>query len=175
MTAVHLRDAENADLDTITEIHNHAVVHTTAIWNEDAVDRADRAAWLADRTARGYPVIVAADETGVVGYASYAQWRPHSGYRHTVEHSVYVRGDQRGRGIGKMLMTALIERARADGMHVMIGGIESGNAASIALHERLGFREVGRMPQVGAKFGRWLDLSMLQLMLDDRPAPDVVA
>lgn len=175
MTAVHLRDAENADLDTITEIHNHAVVHTTAIWNEDAVDRADRAAWLADRTARGYPVIVAADETGVVGYASYAQWRPHSGYRHTVEHSVYVRGDQRGRGIGKMLMTALIERARADGMHVMIGGIESGNAASIALHERLGFREVGRMPQVGAKFGRWLDLSMLQLVLDDRPAPDVVA
>lgn len=74
-----------------------------------------------------------------------------------------------------MLMTALIERARADGMHVMIGGIESGNAASIALHERLGFREVGRMPQVGAKFGRWLDLSMLQLVLDDRPAPDVVA
>ena len=175
MTAVHLRDAESADLDTITEIHNHAVVHTTAIWNEDAVDRADRAAWLADRTARGYPVIVAADETGVVGYASYAQWRPHSGYRHTVEHSVYVRGDQRGRGIGKMLMTALIERARADGMHVTIGGIESGNAASIALHERLGFREVGRMPQVGAKFGRWLDLSMLQLVLDDRPAPDVVA
>lgn len=175
MTAVHLRDAESPDLDTITEIHNHAVVHTTAIWNEDAVDRADRAAWLADRTARGYPVIVAADETGVVGYASYAQWRPHSGYRHTVEHSVYVRGDQRGRGIGKMLMTALIARARADGMHVMIGGIESGNAASIALHERLGFREVGRMPQVGAKFGRWLDLSMLQLVLDDRPAPDVVA
>ncbi|WP_017204708.1 MULTISPECIES: GNAT family N-acetyltransferase [Microbacterium] len=174
MTAVHLRDAESADLDTITEIHNHAVVHTTAIWNEDAVDRADRAAWLADRTARGYPVIVAADETGVVGYASYAQWRPHSGYRHTVEHSVYVRGDQRGRGIGTTLMTALIERARADGMHVMIGGIESGNTASIALHERLGFREVGRMPQVGAKFGRWLDLSMLQLVLDDRPAPDVV-
>lgn len=174
MTAVHLRDAESADLDTITEIHNHAVVHTTAIWNEDAVDRADRAAWLADRTARGYPVIVAADETGVVGYASYAQWRPHSGYRHTVEHSVYVRGDQQGRGIGTTLMTALIERARADGMHVMIGGIESGNTASIALHERLGFREVGRMPQVGAKFGRWLDLSMLQLVLDDRPAPDVV-
>ncbi|AZH80529.1 N-acetyltransferase [Microbacterium sp. Y-01] len=171
---MHLRDAESADLDTITEIHNHAVVHTTAIWNEDAVDRADRAAWLADRTARGYPVIVAADETGVVGYASYAQWRPHSGYRHTVEHSVYVRGDQRGRGIGTTLMTALIERARADGMHVMIGGIESGNTASIALHERLGFREVGRMPQVGAKFGRWLDLSMLQLVLDDRPAPDVV-
>ncbi|MBN6191587.1 MULTISPECIES: GNAT family N-acetyltransferase [Microbacterium] len=172
MTAVQLRPAHDADLDTITEIHNHAVVHTTAIWNEEAVDRADRAAWLADRTARGYPVIVAADDTGVLGYASYAQWRPHSGYRLTVEHSVYVRGDQRGRGIGRALMEELIAHARTAGMHVMIGGVESGNAASIALHERLGFREVGRMPQVGAKFGRWLDLSMLQLVLDDRPSPD---
>lgn len=175
MTAVQIRDADDSDLPAITEIHNHAVVHTTAIWNEDAVDVADRAAWLADRTARGYPVIVAVDDSGLVGYASYAQWRPHSGYKHTVEHSVYVRGDQRGRGIGKTLMAELIERAGAAGIHVMIGGIESGNVASIVLHERLGFAEVGRMPQVGAKFGRWLDLSMLQLMLDDRPAPDAAS
>lgn len=171
MTAVRLRDAEPADLDTITAIHNHAVVHTTAIWNEHAVDLADRASWLADRTAAGYPVIVAVDDTGVLGYASYAQWRPHSGYRLTVEHSVYVVGGQQGRGIGTTLMTALVDRARAAGMHVMIAGIESGNTASIALHERLGFVEVGRMPQVGAKFGRWLDLSMMQLVLDDRPTP----
>jgi len=175
MTAVQIRDADDSDLPAITEIHNHAVVHTTAIWNENAVDVADRAAWLADRTARGYPVIVAVDDSGLVGYASYAQWRPHSGYKHTVEHSVYVRGDQRGRGIGKTLMAELIERARAAGVHVMIGGIESGNVASIVLHERLGFAEVGRMPQVGAKFGRWLDLSMLQLVLDDRPAPDAAS
>ncbi|PRB18494.1 GNAT family N-acetyltransferase [Microbacterium sp. MYb62] len=172
MTAVRIRDAEPGDLDTITAIHNHAVVHTTAIWNEEAVDLADRAAWLADRAARGYPVIVAVDDSGVLGYASYAQWRPHSGYRLTVEHSVYVLGGQHGRGIGTTLMAALVDRARAAGMHVMIAGIESGNAASIALHERLGFVEVGRMPQVGAKFGRWLDLSMLQLVLDDRPEPD---
>ena len=171
MTPVQIRDAETADLDTITAIHNHAVVHTTAIWNEDAVDLDDRAAWLADRTGRGYPVIVAVDETGVLGYASYAQWRPHSGYRLTVEHSVYVRTGEHGRGIGTTLMAALIDRARAAGLHVMIAGIESANAASIALHERLGFAEVGRMPQVGAKFGRWLDLSMLQLVLDDRPVP----
>lgn len=172
MSTVQIRDAVTADLETITEIHNHAVVHTTAIWNEDAVDVDDRAAWLADRTAQGYPVIVAVDDTGVVGYASYAQWRPHSGYRRTVEHSVYVRGDQRGRGIGKTLMADLVVRARAAGIHVMIGGIESGNVASIVLHQRLGFAEVGRMPQVGAKFGRWLDLSMLQLTLDERATPD---
>lgn len=172
MADMQIRDAEIADLETITAIHNDAVVHTTAIWNEDAVDVADRAAWLADRVERGFPVIVVVDETGVVGYASYAQWRPHSGYRHTVEHSVYVRGDQRGRGIGRMLMEALVERARAAGIHVMIAGVESGNAASIVLHERLGFTQVGRMPEVGAKFGRWLDLTFLQLTLDDRPAPD---
>ena len=172
MTAVRIRDAETADLDTITAIHNHAVVHTTAIWNEEAVDLADRTAWLADRTARGYPVIVAVDDSGVLGYASYAQWRPHSGYRLTVEHSVYVRGGEHGRGIGTALMAELVDRARTAGLHVMIAGIESGNAASIALHERLGFAEVGRMPQVGAKFGRWLDLSMLQLLLDDRTEPD---
>lgn len=171
MTAVHIRYAAAADLETITAIHNHAVVHTTAIWNEEAVDVADRSTWLADRTARGYPVIVAADDSGVLGYASYVQWRPHSGYRFTVEHSVYVLSGQHGRGIGTMLMTALIERARVAGMHVMIAGIESANAASIALHERLGFVEIGQMPQVGAKFGRWLDLSMLQLVLDTRAAP----
>lgn len=172
MTAVPIRDAEDGDLDTITAIHNDAVIHTTAIWNEAPVDRADRAAWLADRSGHGWPVIVAVDETGVVGYASYAQWRPHSGYRLTVEHSVYVRGDQRGRGVGRTLMEELIARARSAGLHVMVGGVDSANAGSIALHERLGFREVGRLPQVGAKFGRWLDLSLLQLVLDDRPTPD---
>ncbi|MBO0980167.1 N-acetyltransferase [Microbacterium sp. SD291] len=168
---VQIRDAESADLETITAIHNDAVLNTTAIWNEDAVDVADRAAWLAERTGRGFPVIVAVDDTGVLGYATFAQWRPHSGYRHTVEHSVYVRGDQRGRGVGKALMAELIGRAHALGIHAMIAGVESGNAGSVALHEKLGFAVVGRMPEVGAKFGRWLDLTFLQLTLDDRPAP----
>jgi L-amino acid N-acyltransferase len=171
MSDALIRDAETADLDAITDIHNHAVVHTTAIWNEDAVDVSDRAAWLAARRERGYPVIVAVDETGVIGYASFGDWRPHSGYRHTVEHSVYVRDDQQGRGIGKALMIELIDRARRLGVHVMVAAVESGNLASIVLHKRLDFLQVGRMPQVGAKFGRWLDLTFLQLILDDRPFP----
>ena len=175
MTRVQIRDAVTGDLEMITEIHNDAVVHTTAIWNEEAADVDDRAAWLAERVEGGFPVIVAVDETGVVGFASYAQWRARSGYRHTVEHSVYVRGDQRGRGIGRMLMETLIERARSADLHVMIAGIESGNLGSIVLHEKLGFAQVGRMPQVGAKFGRWLDLTFLQLTLDDRPTPGPVA
>lgn len=168
---MQIRDAEPADLETITAIHNDAVLNTTAIWNKDAVEVADRAAWLDERSGDGFPVIVAADDTGVLGYASFGRWRPHSGFRHTVEHSVYVRGDQRGRGVGKVLMRALIERARAQGVHVMVAAVESGNTASVALHERFGFVEVGRMPQVGAKFGRWLDLSFLQLTLDERAEP----
>lgn len=174
MTDVQIRDAESGDLEAITAIHNDAVQNTTAIWNEQPVDVADRASWLADRTGSGFPVIVAVDDSGVLGYASFAQWRPHSGYRHTVEHSVYVRADQRGRGIGKALMGALVSRARDRGVHAMIAGIDASNEGSIALHTRLGFVEVGRMPQVGAKFGRWLDLAFLQLTLDDRPAPPPV-
>lgn len=171
---MQIRDAVVADLETITEIHNHAVVHTTAIWNEDPVDIADRAAWLAARAERGFPVIVAADATGVVGYATYGDFRPHSGFRHTVEHSVYVRDDQQGRGVGRTLMQELIDLARAGGVHVMVAAVESANTGSIRLHEKLGFSDVGRLPQVGAKFGRWLDLSLLQLILDERTAPDAL-
>ena len=168
---MHIRDAEIADLETITEIYNDAVANTTAIWNERLVDVDDRAAWLADRLRAGYPVLVASDGHDVLGYAKFGDFRPHDGYRFTVEHSVYVRSDQRGRGIGKALMIELIGQARAIGKHTMVGAVASENTGSIALHERLGFVETGRMPQVGMKFGRWLDLTFLQLILDDRPTP----
>ena len=168
-----IRDAEERDLDGITAIYNHAVAHTTAIWNDSPVDRENRATWLSDRRRAGYPVLVATDAAGaVLGYASFGDWRAFDGYRHTVEHSVYVRADQRGAGIGRALMLALIERARALGKHVMVAGIEAGNGASIRLHESLGFQRAGLLPQVGAKFGAWLDLAFLQLVLDRRDRPD---
>ncbi|MCM5557475.1 GNAT family N-acetyltransferase [Pleomorphomonas sp. JP5] len=170
---MHIRDAVATDIAGITDIYNHAVAHTTAIWNEQVVDVANRAAWHADRVRQGYPMLVAADENNaVLGYATFGDWRPHDGYRHTVEHSVYVRLDARGRGIGEALMVALIGRARALGKHVMVAGIEAGNATSIRLHRKLGFAEVGRLPEVGMKFGKWLDLAFLQLTLDDRATPD---
>ena len=156
----------------IAEIYNHAVEHTTAIWNEVLVDASNRVAWMAQRRAAGFPVLVAVDERGHVGgYASFGDFRAFDGYRHSVEHSVYVRQDARGRGVGLKLMEALIDEARQLGKHVMTGAIESGNTASVRLHATLGFTEVGRMPQVGAKFGRWLDLTLMQLLLDQRPAP----
>lgn len=165
-----IRDAEPADAAGIAAIYNDAVLHTTAIWNDRTVDVAERLAWMTARSAAGLPVLVARDEGGVVlGYASYGPWRPFDGFRETVEHSVYVRADQRGRGLGAALLGALTERARDAGIHVMVGAVEAGNTGSIALHAKLGFVRTGTMPQVGTKFGRWLDLAWLQLTLDDRP------
>lgn len=169
---MQIRDARDADAASICEIYNDAVLNTTAIWNDKPVDAAERLAWMQARRALGYPVLVAVDaEDRVLGYASFGDWRAFEGYRHTVEHSVYVGSDQRGGGIGRHLMEALIERARAIGKHAMVAGIEAGNAGSIALHKKLGFAEVGLLPQVGCKFGRWLDLAFLQLTLDARPTP----
>jgi L-amino acid N-acyltransferase len=167
-----IRDATGADLPAILAIHNSAVLRTTAIWNESLVDLEDRRAWLAARTAQGYPVLVASQENvGVLGYASYGDFRAWHGYRHTVEHSVYVQEGLRRRGVGSALLSALIERARAGGKHVMIAGIEAGNAASLQLHARFDFQETGRLAQVGTKFGRWLDLVFMQRILSAQPAP----
>lgn len=169
---VNIRDANSADIEGITAIYNDAVEHTTAIWNDTKIDAANRTAWLADRQRTGYPVLVAVDDGGdVLGYASFGDWRAWDGYRHTVEHSVYVRADQRRNGIGKALMLALIERARGMGKHVMVAGIEAGNIGSIRLHEKLGFEIAGLLKQVGTKFGSWLDLAFLQLTLDARANP----
>lgn len=168
-----IRDAVEADIPSITEIYNHAVVNTTAIWNDTEVDIANRSNWLADRVRLGYPVLVAIDEDGqVVGFASFGDWRAFDGYRHTVEHSVYVSVDQRGKGTGEKLMKALIERARDVGKHIMVAGIEADNLGSVRLHEKLGFEHVGHLKQVGTKFGKWLDLAFMQLTLDVGGVPD---
>lgn len=162
---VLIRDAVEADLPAIRDIYNHAVEHTTAIWNEVLIDVDNRRVWLELRRAKGFPVLVAEKDGKVAGYASYGEWRAFDGYRHTVEHSVYVDRDCRGAGIGKQLMLELIARAKAADMHVMIAAIEAENKASVALHERLGFRLVGIHREVGIKFGRWLDLAAMELRL----------
>ncbi|WP_028695544.1 GNAT family N-acetyltransferase [Pseudomonas cremoricolorata] len=166
-----IREASPDDLPGILAIYNDAVHNTLAIWNEQPVDLANRQAWFEARAQQGYPILVAVDASGVLGYASFGDWRPFEGFRLTVEHSVYIRHDQRGRGLAGQLMTALIERARGCGKHVMVAAIESGNAASIRLHERMGFVVTGQMPQVGVKFGRWLDLTFMQVQLDNQAQP----
>ena len=160
-----LRQAVDADLDTILAIHNDAIRHSTALWTDTVVDRSDREEWLATRTAAGDAVLVAVDNGEVAGYAAYAPWRAKYGYRNTVEDSVYIAARYQGRGIGRALLVELIEHARGAGHHVMLADIESGNAASIGLHESLGFVEAGRLREIGTKFDRWLDLTILQLDL----------
>jgi L-amino acid N-acyltransferase YncA len=161
-----VRDAGPADLAGILAIYNHAVVHTTAIWNERVVDLADRERWWRGRTDAGMPVLVAEDAEGAVaGYASYGPFRPFEGYRDTVEHSIYVRADLRGHGIGGLLLAQLVQRGIAAGLHVMVGGIEAGNVASVALHRRHGFVEAGVLKEVGIKFGRRLDLLFMTRVL----------
>jgi L-amino acid N-acyltransferase YncA len=160
--SVVVRPAEERDLSVIMAIYNHAVVNTTAIWNDVIVDLENRRTWWRGRTEAGFPVLVADDDGAVLGYASYGPFRAFDGYRRTVEHSVYVAESARRRGIASALLLALEDEARQAGMHVMLGGIAADNEASLALHRKHGFTETARMPEVGRKFGRWLDLVFMQ-------------
>jgi L-amino acid N-acyltransferase len=141
------------------------VLHTTAIWNDLVVDAENRRAWIAARRGLGYPVLVADVDGSVAGYATFGDFRAFDGYRFTVEHSIYVDQAFRRRGIARQLLTAIEGRARDLGKHVLIGGIAGDNAASLALHAEAGFVEVARMPEVGRKFDRWLDLVFMQKIL----------
>ena len=167
---VSVRPATEDDLPAILAIYNDAVINTTAIWNDTPVDLENRRQWFAGRMAKNYPVLVAERAGEVIGYASYGDWRAFEGFRHTMEHSVYVRSDRKGGGTGTALMQALIEEAQARAVHVLIACIEAGNAASIGLHEKLGFRLVGCFGEVGQKFGRWLDLTCMELRLPRQSA-----
>ena len=164
MTVI-VRPAAVADLPAILAIYNDAVVNTTAIWNDALVDLANRQAWFDGRVRQNYPVLVAEAEATVVGYGSFGDFRAFDGYRFSVEHSVYVLEGARRRGVASALLDALIERARDLGKHVMIAGIAGDNLASLKLHAKRGFTETGRMPEVGFKFGRWLDLVFMQKRL----------
>jgi L-amino acid N-acyltransferase len=159
-----IEDAREEDIPAITAILNHAAAHTTATWHEYPKSEAEMADWFATRK-KDYVVLAAREASGLAGYASYGPFRAPSGYRLTVEHSIYVREDARGRGIGKALLAALIERARGQGLHALIGGVDADNSLSIALHEKFGFEETGRLPEVGRKFDRWLTLVFLQKRL----------
>jgi L-amino acid N-acyltransferase YncA len=157
-----IREAVKKDASGILSIYNDVIANSTAIYTEDAVTLEDRLAWLEARQTKKFPVLVACDDTGVTGYASFEEFRPWPGYRFTVELGVYVRADRRRRGIGRELIQALFPFAAHLGMHIMIAGIDARNEASLALHQKLGFQKVAHLKEVGFKFGRWLDLILLQ-------------
>lgn len=166
--SLEVREALEADLPGLTAIYNEVIATSTAVYTCDAVTVAERHDWWRGRAAQGYPVLIAADEAGVAGFASFGDFRAWPGYRFTVEHSVHVRAGMRGRGVGTVLVRALLRRAAECGKHVMIGGVDAANAAAIRFHEHLGFTRTAQLHEVGYKFGRWLDLVFLQRRVDAR-------
>ncbi|HTV52033.1 MAG TPA: GNAT family N-acetyltransferase [Steroidobacteraceae bacterium] len=163
---VVVRDATASDLPALLRIYNAVIAESTAVFSDDPVTLEERTRWWQARTAQGYPVLVARAADEVLGFASFGDFRSWPGYRYTVEHSVHVDGAQRGRGIGCALMRELLPRATALGKHMMVAGIDAANAGSIRFHERLGFERAGLLREVGFKFGRRLDLALLQRGLD---------
>lgn len=167
-----IRTATWADVAAIAEIYNESVLTSTANWDHEPRPLERFMAWFADHEAAGLPVLVASDDDRVVGWASLSLFKPTMvGYLTSVEHSVYVRPDAQGRGVGTALLTRVIAAARSAGKHSLIGALSGDNEASLAFHRRHGFVEVARMPEMGRKFGRWLDLVYVQLLLDDADVP----
>lgn len=165
---MEIRAADEADLPGLLAIYNDVIATSTAVYSYIPTTLEERTTWWRARVGMGYPVLVAVDDSGVLGFSTFADFRTWPGYRFTVEHSVHVRADTRGRGVGKELVQALFPLAEALNKHVMIAGVDAANEASIRFHERLGFERAGHLREVGHKFDRWLDLVFLQRWIGPR-------
>jgi len=158
---------DNSYSGQILAIFNEAILNSTALYDYKPRTPEMMAAWFAAKEKGNYPVIgVVSPEGNLMGFGSYGVFRAWPAYKYTVEHSIYVEASCRGRGLGKRLLQEVIVNARAQNYHVLVGGIDSQNAASIRLHQRFGFRQAGSLHQVGFKFGRWLDLEFYELTLE---------
>jgi L-amino acid N-acyltransferase YncA len=163
MTTVRLATA--ADLFAINEIYNYYVTRSTCTYQLELESMEDRTAWFRDHPPERYPVVVTERQSEILGWGSLSKFRPRAAYAPTVEASVYIRHDSHRRGLGRVILTDLIERARQLGYHSIIGGASADQTASIALQESFGFRRVAHFVEVGYKFGKRLDVIYLQLML----------
>lgn len=167
-----LRGATEHDLSAILAIYNHAIETTTAVFDYRPHTLHMRREWFETKRAANLPVVVAVDNDGVVGFATYGPFRAWPAYKYSVEHSVYVAANARRRGVGLALVTEVIAEARRNQMHNVIAGITTDNAPSLQLHRRLGFVDAGCIHEVGYKFGRWLDLALLELLLETPRSPE---
>jgi L-amino acid N-acyltransferase YncA len=166
MPAFSIRLATESDLEAIRAIYNYYVEHSTCTYQIKPETAEERLAWFRDRNWKMHPATVAEGEGRVVGWAALSPWKSRCAYAHSAEASVYVHHDHHRRGIGKALLLDLIERAKAAGLHTIIGGTSSDQSASLALQAALGFIPVGTFRQTGRKFDRWLDVTYTQLMLE---------
>ena len=162
---IKIREYQTPDTQAILDIINYNILHSTALYDYTIRNYEQQKAILEDKTNKGFPVIVAELNGELVGFGMYSEFRFREAYKFTVEHSVYVSEKYIGNGIGKVLLTELIELAKAQGLHTMIGVIDSENQGSIAFHEQFGFKTVGIIKESGYKFDRWLDSVFMQLLL----------
>lgn len=165
-------DCSRAHADQILAILNDAIVTSTALWDYVPRPPESMGPWFAAKEAGRYPVIGAvADDGQLLGFGTFGPFRAWPAYKYSVEHSVYVHRDHRGRGLGRALLGQLVERARAGDYHTLIAGIESSNLASKVLHRGFGFEPCGVVRHAGYKFGRWLDLEFHQLVFEGPRRP----
>ncbi len=160
-----IRAATAADANEIAEIWNHYIRETLTTFTTAQKTVDGVAAMIAEKEALGHGTFVAVTDDGVAGFATYGQFRTGPGYARTMEHSVMLRPGIAGRGFGRALMTAVEDHARAGGAHSIFAGVSAANETGRAFHARLGYAEIGRLPEVGFKWGRWIDLLLMQKML----------
>jgi L-amino acid N-acyltransferase YncA len=163
---ITIRSMKESDLPETLTIYNDIIVNTTAVYTYVPQTLQMRRDWYESKLKDGYPVFIAESEGRVVGFSSFGPFRAWPAYKYTVENSVYVAADQRGRGIGKLLMEPVISAAKEKQLHAIVSGIDASNTASIQLHRSFGFEIVAQFKQVGFKFGQWLDLTFMELILD---------
>jgi L-amino acid N-acyltransferase len=162
---IHIRDAVLEDLPSMLEIYNDAVRNLTATFDLEEHSLEQRKVWF-EKHGGKFPLIVAILEEEVVGYCCLSSYRDKPAYARSTELSIYISNNHRGKGIGTLLMKEIIERAKQLDYHTMIGGITSGNVASVKLHEKFSFSFVGRFQEVGFKFGEWQHVDFYQLLLE---------
>lgn len=167
---IHIRPARREDCPEILDIYNDAVLTTTATYDYEPRSLEHRQSWFDDHRKTGLPIFVAVQETGrIVGWSALNYYHDRKGYRFTSENSIYIAADHRGQGIGKLLLGPLIESAQKMSLHAIIAAIDGENQASIRLHARYDFIHVGNFKRVGYKFGRWLDVVYMELLLPEPP------
>lgn len=168
---ITVRNATENDLPQLLEIYNDIILNTTAVYQYQVHTLEMRREWLELKHQQGFPVFVAETYGEIGGYSTLGPFRQWQAYKYTVENSVYVAAEQRGKGIGKLLLQPLIDTAVKMDMHTIIAGIDATNEASLQLHKSFGFEEAAHFKQVGYKFDRWLDLKFLQLILQTPSDP----
>ena len=170
---LHIRPCiENQHSAAILEIFNESIANATALYEYEPRTPEFMAQWFAEKHERHFPVLGAFDEVGnLLGFATYGVFRSKPAYKYTIEHSIYIHHAHRGKGVGRQLLEPLIEHAKAQDYHCMIGAIDGANSASIHLHEQFGFTYAGTIRQAGFKFGEWLDLVFYQLLLSTPAHP----